>query len=90
MDQLEAQTSLAEVLAGKSLVELYDSVLVPALAWPNRTGTKAPLTRPVEEFLFLGINEMVVELSEHARPDGATVSEATENLKHRVLCLPAL
>jgi predicted PurR-regulated permease PerM len=89
MDQLEAQTILAQTLPGKPLVELYDSVLIPALSMAEQDRHKGAIDAAREEFLFLGINEMVVEFSEYQRPDGAAIADAAENLNHRVLCLPA-
>ena len=89
MDQLEAQAILARVLPGKPLVELYDSVLIPALSMAEQDRHKGAIDAAREEFLFLSINEMVVEFSEYPRPDGTTIVNAAENLNHRVLCLPA-
>jgi predicted PurR-regulated permease PerM len=89
MDQVEAQAILAEVLPGKSLVELYDSVLIPALSMAEQDRHKGAIDADREEFLFLGINEMVVELSEHIRPEAAALTDAEDNLNHRVLCFPA-
>src|SRR5208283_3920618 len=42
-----------------------------------------------EEFLFLSINEMVVEFSENQRPDGAAIADAAKNLNQRIVCIPA-
>jgi len=89
MDQPEAQTILAQVLQGKPLVELYDSVLIPALSMAEQDRHKGALDAAREEFLFLSINEMVVELSEYKRLDGAAIPNAAERLSHRILCIPA-
>ena len=89
MDQLEAQSIIAQILPGKPLVELYDSVLIPALSMAEQDRHKGAIDAAREEFLFLSINEMVVEFSEYQRPDGAPVAAPAENLNHRVLCLPA-
>ena len=89
MDQLEAETILAQVVPGKPLVELYDSVLIPALSMAEQDRHKGAIDAAREEFLFLSINEMVVEFSEYSRPEGAAIAGAAENLNHRVLCLPA-
>ena len=89
MDQLEAQTILAQVLPGKPLVEIYDSVLIPALSMAEQDRHKGAIDAAREEFLFLSINEMVVEFSEYQKADGAVIEDAAENLNHRVLCLPA-
>lgn len=89
MDQLEAQTILTRALPGKPLVEFYDAVLIPALGMAEQDRHKGALDAAREEFLFLSINEMVVEFSEYQRPDSAAVGSGAENLNHRILCLPA-
>ena len=88
MDQLEAQAILAQVLPGKSLVELYDSVLIPALSMAEQDRHKGAIDAAREEFLFLSINEMVVEFSEYERLD-TSAADTAGNLHHRVFCLPA-
>ena len=89
MDQLEAQTILAEARPGKSLVELYDSVLIPALSMAEQDRHKGAIDAAREEFLFLSINEMVVEFSEYERPDDAASECMAASVKQRVLCFPA-
>ncbi len=89
MDQLEVQTILAEALPGKSLVELYDSVLIPALSMAEQDRHKGAIDAAREEFLFLSINEMVVEFSEYERPDDAASADMASGVKQRVLCFPA-
>jgi predicted PurR-regulated permease PerM len=89
MDQLEAQAILAQILPGKPLVELYDTVLIPTLSMAEQDRHKGAIDATREEFLFLSINEMVVEFSEYQRPDGAAIPDVAQNLSHRVLCLPA-
>jgi hypothetical protein len=89
MDQLEAETVLAQVRSGKSLVELYDTVLIPALSMAEQDRHKGAIDAAREEFLFLSINEMVVECSEYLKPDGAAIAAGAEKLNHRIVCLPA-
>ncbi len=89
MDQLEAQTIVGEFLKGRPLVELYDSVLIPALSMAEQDRHKGAIDAAREEFLFLSINEMVVEFSEYRSPENAALPEAAKRLNHRVLCLPA-
>jgi predicted PurR-regulated permease PerM len=84
MDQPEAQSIVGHVLKGKSLVELYDSVLIPALNMAEQDRHKGAIDAAREEFLFLSINEMIVEFSEY-RP----MPDSAERLHARVLCLPA-
>jgi predicted PurR-regulated permease PerM len=83
MDQTEAQAVVDEFLKGRPLVELYDSVLVPALSMAEQDRHKGGIDAAREEFFFLSINEMVVELSEY-RP-----ADATDRPNHRIVCLPA-
>jgi hypothetical protein len=89
MDQGEAQTILAQVLPGKSLVELYDSVLIPALSLAEQDRHKGAIDAAREEFLFLSINEMIAEFSEYQLAGAAPGPDAAEHLSARILCLPA-
>ena len=96
MDQLESQAIVDKFLAEKPLVELYDSVLIPALSLAEEDRHKGALDKIREEFLFLSINELIAELSGYqparnasrAEPAGAESSQA-ERLRASILCLPA-
>ena len=83
MDQLEAHAIVGEFLKGRPLVELYDSVLVPALSMAEQDRHKGAIDAVREEFLFVSINEMIAEFSEYQVPE----SEARP--AHRILCIPA-
>jgi len=89
MDQVEAQTVVDEFLKGRPLVELYDSVLIPALRMAEQDRHKGALSADREEFLFLSINEMVVELSEYQPADTTAPANAGDPPNHRIICLPA-
>jgi hypothetical protein len=95
MDQLEAHTIVGEFLKGRPLVELYDSVLIPALSLAEQDRHKGSIDAAREEFLFLSINEMIAEFSEYQlansspADDAAPVADAAEHLNGRILCLPA-
>jgi predicted PurR-regulated permease PerM len=95
MDQLEAHTVVGQFLKGRPLVELYDSVLIPALSMAEQDRHKGAIDAVREEFLFLSINEMIAEFSEYQVAESssgegpAPMADATENLEARVLCLPA-
>ena len=65
MDQLEAHTIVGQFLKGRPLVELYDSVLIPALSMAEQDRHKGAIDAIREEFLFLSINEMIAEFSEY-------------------------
>ena len=88
MDQVEAHTIVGESFRGKPLVELYDSVLIPALSMAEQDRHKGALDTAREEFLFLSINEMIVEFSEYQLGD-RSFEEATRHPDARILCLPA-
>jgi predicted PurR-regulated permease PerM len=98
MDQLEAHTIVGEVLKGRPLVELYDSVLIPALSMAEQDRHKGAIDAAREEFLFVTINEMIAEFSEYQLAESpsaegltgsAPVPDAAEHLSARILCLPA-
>jgi predicted PurR-regulated permease PerM len=96
MDQSEAHAIVDRCLKEKSLVELYDSVLVPALSLAEQDRHKGAIDTAREEFLFLSINEMITEFSEyqpapHPAPagDAAAPSGPAEQTGARILCLPA-
>ena len=94
MDQLEAHTIVSQFLKGRPLLELYDSVLIPALSMAEQDRHKGAIDAAREEFLFLSVSEMIAEFSEYQLPESAsfqepTAPDAAEQLEARVLCLAA-
>jgi len=93
MDQVEAHTIVGESFKGRPLVELYDSVLIPALSMAEQDRHKGAIDTAREEFLFLSINEMIVEFSEYQLEESScaedSAPDAAEHLSARILCLPA-
>jgi hypothetical protein len=95
MDQLEAHTIVGEFLKGRPLIELYDSVLIPALSMAEQDRHKGAIDTPREEFIFLSVNEMIAEFSEYrladtpAGTESAALPDAGERLNGRIFCLPA-
>jgi predicted PurR-regulated permease PerM len=96
MDQAEAHAIVDRCLKEKSLVELYDSVLIPALNLAEQDRHKGAIDTTREEFFFLSINDMITELSEYqlARvpspaEDAAAQAGPAERLSARIICLPA-
>ena len=77
-------------LSKTSMLELYDSVMIPALTMlerDRRTGTVDPER---EEFVFLSIREMVSEFAELGRERVQTDDAQTERRRRgRILCVPA-
>jgi predicted PurR-regulated permease PerM len=88
MDQVEAHTIVSGLLKGRPLVELYDSVLIPALSLAEQDRHKGAIDTAREDFLFLSINEMIVEFSEYQLEERAS-EDAAPHLNARILCLPA-
>ena len=89
MDQLEAQTIVGQFLKGKPLVELYDSVLIPALSMAEQDRHKGAIDAAREEFLFLSINEMIAEFAEYQPEDNSSVENSADQVDARIICLPA-
>ncbi|MGD0000485.1 MAG: AI-2E family transporter [Bryobacteraceae bacterium] len=96
MDQPEAHAIVDRFLKEKPLVELYDSVFIPALSLVEEDRHKGALDTTREEFVYLSISELINELSEHqpAR-DSAPAEEAAvesgpaERVNANIICLPA-
>jgi len=96
MDQPEARAIVDRFLKERTLVELYDSVLMPALSQVEQDRHKGSIDAIREEFLFLSINDMITELSEyqlaHRAPPAqgtAAASGPAERAGARIICLPA-
>ena len=65
MDQREAHAVVDRFLEEKSLVELYDSVLIPALSLVERDRHQGNLDDVRCNFFFLSIGELVAELTDY-------------------------
>src|SRR5208337_136026 len=96
MDQPEAHAIADQFLKGKSLVELYDSVFIPALSLAEEDRHKGTIDTTREEFLYLSINEMITELSEYQLVKVSSLAEAAavesgpeKRPSAKILCLPA-
>ena len=96
MDQSEARAIVDSFLKGRSLIELYDSVLIPALSLAEQDRHNGTINTTHEEFFFLSINEMIAEFSEYqpvlSSPEEEDADHApgpTAYFSGRILCLPA-
>ena len=69
MDQPEAHAIADRFLEGKPLVELYDSVLVPALSLAEQDRHQGVLDEVRSNFLFLSIGELIAELTSYRQKD---------------------
>ncbi|MBB5327389.1 AI-2E family transporter [Tunturiibacter gelidoferens] len=77
MDQQEARAVANRFLDGKPLVELYDSVLIPALALVEQDRHQGNLDDKRSDFFFLTIGEIVAELTDYHQKQPADTSPAT-------------
>jgi predicted PurR-regulated permease PerM len=80
MDQQEARAIVDQFLKGRPLVELYDSVLIPALSMAEQDRHKGAIDAAREEFLFLSMNEMIAEFSEYQPADDSSKAYASPKL----------
>jgi predicted PurR-regulated permease PerM/methanogenic corrinoid protein MtbC1 len=88
MDDQQARAVADLYLTENSLVQLYDSVLIPALTMAEQDRHKGALDKTREEFLFLSMKEMLAEFSEQTlKVEPAERSPAAS--AGRVICLPA-
>jgi hypothetical protein len=91
MDQAEARDITNLFLKDRSLMELYDAVLIPALALAEQDRHKGSLDQAREEFLFLNVGEMIGEFSEHEperKCPAPAQSPAGSHFTGRVICVP--
>jgi predicted PurR-regulated permease PerM len=77
MDQQEARAVANRFLEGKPLVELYDSVLIPALALVEQDRHQGNLDDKRSDFFFLTIGEIVAELTDYRQKEPANIAPAT-------------
>jgi predicted PurR-regulated permease PerM len=70
MDQHEARAVAYRFLEGKPLVELYDSVLIPALALVEQDRHRGIFDDVRCNFFFLSIGELVAELTGYQQRQG--------------------
>jgi predicted PurR-regulated permease PerM len=75
MDQPEAHAIADRFLEGKPLVELYDSVLVPALSLAEQDRHQGVLDDVHSNFLFLSIGELIAELTSYRQKDLPDLSD---------------
>src|SRR5664280_3551056 len=96
MDDQEARTVIDLYLTDHSLLQLCDSVVIPALTLAEHDRHKGALDADREEFLFLSIKEMLTEFAEQPVKSGLAEAEGAGDAKPapapargRILCLAA-
>jgi predicted PurR-regulated permease PerM len=96
-DPPEARAIVDAFLKDKSLIELYDSLLIPALSLAEQDRHNGMIDATREDFLFLSINEMITEFSEfppelvasQQLSDDAESAPASTAYEGRILLIPA-
>jgi predicted PurR-regulated permease PerM len=102
MDEQEARAVADRYLKEHTLVQLYDSVLIPALTMAEHDRHKGALDAVREEFFFLSMKEMLAELPDDALKSAPANTDATADAAAeaaappkpewpagRVICIPA-
>ena len=89
MDEDEAVEIVDEYLKEKSLGEVYDLVLIPALALAERDRHQDRLDEERERFIYQSTRELIQELGE--RPEFSITSEPAARVASQlsIRCLPA-
>ncbi|MGD0443124.1 MAG: AI-2E family transporter [Edaphobacter sp.] len=75
MDQQEAHAVATRFLESKSLLELYDSVLIPALSLVEQDRHQGLLDDVRSNFFFLSIGELIAELTDYREPNSSPAAE---------------
>lgn len=92
MDQSEAHAIAQRFLKKRSLVELYDRVVLPALSIAEQDRHKGVLDEVRWNFLFLTVTELVAELSEYKGADVPQIlqpSKLPQPKEFAVVCITA-
>jgi hypothetical protein len=90
MDDQEARAVAEQYRSENSLLQLYDAVILPALAMAEQDRHKGALDPEREEFLFLSMREMLAEFSEKARDSVEEHADRPEPaFPGRILFFPA-
>jgi predicted PurR-regulated permease PerM len=74
LDQEDARMIATTFLKARSLVSLYDEVLVPALTLAEQDRHKGALDETRESFLFLSVSEIVSELAVYRNEEDSAKS----------------
>src|SRR5262249_22106083 len=85
-DEDEARDVLLESLKTKSLIELYDSVLIPALSLVENDRHDGALDEEQEKFIYETTREIIEDLPEEVT---AEQEQEPQHSPLSILCVPA-
>jgi predicted PurR-regulated permease PerM len=89
-DDHGARAVLDHHLVENSVLQLYDSVLVPTLTMAEVDRHKGALDADREEFIFMSVREILGEFAERMRkPNNSDNSRSALIHNGRILCVPA-
>ncbi len=91
MDADEVGTVLESCMRERTVAELYDKVLIPALILAERDRHRGELSPEREEFIDTTIRDWIDELAGRTVEDGSLGAEtvAGESVAERLVCVPA-
>ncbi len=90
MDEDEARDVVETSLKDKTLIELYDSVLIPALSLAEQDRHNSALDEDRQKFIFQSTRELIEELGERRMAlteNGEEIAPSDSPLS--ILCIPA-
>lgn len=92
-DQEEARAVIDLELKERSVLDLYDAVLIPALNMAEQDRHKGALDEAREQFLLRSLEEFVAELAGYTPPEPSTTENAApplaiEQQDVRAVCVP--
>jgi len=87
-DQEEAIELFEDELETKPLVEVYDTLLIPALALSETHWHRGDLDEARHKFILQSLEAMIRE-SDEGRPEAPVDVAIDAQLRHGILCLPA-
>jgi hypothetical protein len=85
MDQMEAQTVSEAYLKERPLIDLYDEVIIPALAMAERDRHRGLLEPAKETYIMQSISELVAQLAGF----DPELPPQRSRFDSRIVCLPA-
>jgi predicted PurR-regulated permease PerM len=90
MDREEAKHVLESYLQDKSLEDLYDSVLLPALSLSERDRHRDRLDKSSSEFIISNTRQIITELFEERRREAAETTPLNDTRSHEQTRSPDL
>ncbi len=87
LDEDEARDVAEEYLKDKTRIELYDAVIIPALALAEQDRHENQLDEERQKFIYETTRELIDELDDGAAPEAEQGAPALPSLE--IVCIPA-